>query len=142
MRVLEVYPEDLPRVLGEDCVTLGQGEYGKYCVSWDCVSSGLNTRPVQTRRMPVTAVVTGSSNHCLHRAPGSISSTLSFPHVSVDEIDRYCLKNLTEDFLNFLTSNSSSYLVSHLLVLYHTSCNLCMLYFIMMTMLLLCFACT
>ena len=34
VRVLEVYPEDLPRVLGEVCVTLAQGEYGKDCVSW------------------------------------------------------------------------------------------------------------
>ena len=78
VRVLEVYPEDLPRVLGEVCVTLAQGEYGKDCVSWDCVSSGLNTRPLRTKRTTVTAVGTGSSNHCLHRAPGSISSILHF----------------------------------------------------------------
>ena len=68
VRVLEVYPEDLPQVLGEDCVTLAQGEYGKDSVSLDSVSSGLNTRPLQTRRTTVTAVGTGSSNHCLHRA--------------------------------------------------------------------------
>ena len=139
---LEVYSEDLPRVLGEVYVTLAQGEYGKDCVSWDCVSFYLNTKPLWTRRTTITAVRTGSSNHCLHWAPGSISSTLSFPRKLVDEIDCYCLKNFTEDFLNFLTSNSSSYLVLHLLILYHATCNLCMLYFIMMTMLLLCFSST
>ena len=35
---LEVTCEDLPRVLGEVCVTLAQGEYDE-----DCVSLGLNT---------------------------------------------------------------------------------------------------
>ena len=35
-------PEDLPRVLGEVCVALSQGEYGE-----DCVSSSLNTQPLQ-----------------------------------------------------------------------------------------------
>ena len=33
VRVLEVYPEDLPRVLGEVCVTLAQGEFGEDRVS-------------------------------------------------------------------------------------------------------------
>ena len=55
LRVLEVYPEDLPRVLGEDCVTLAQGVYSK-----DCVSFCLNTKPLQTRRMTFTAFGTGS----------------------------------------------------------------------------------
>src|SRR5215216_7890112 len=59
-----------------------------------------------TRRTTVIAVGTGLPNHCLHRATGSISSTLSFPHSCVDVLDRYCLKTLTEDFLNFLNSNS------------------------------------
>ena len=39
---LEVTCEDLPRVLGEVCVILAQGEYGE-----DCVSSSLNTQPLQ-----------------------------------------------------------------------------------------------
>jgi hypothetical protein len=60
-----------------------------------------------TRRTTVTAVGTGLPNHCLHRATGSISSTLSFPHSCIDELDCYYLKNLTEDFLNFLNPNSS-----------------------------------
>ena len=55
-----------------------------------------------TRRTTVTVVGTGLPNHCLHRATGSISSTLPFPHSYTVVLDRYCLKTLTEDFLNFL----------------------------------------
>ena len=60
-----------------------------------------------TRRTTVTTVGTGLLNHRLHQATGSISSTLPFPHSCVEVIDRYCLKTLTEDFLNFLNPNSS-----------------------------------
>ena len=60
-----------------------------------------------TRHTAVTAVGTGLPNYCLHRATGSISSTLSFPHSCIDELDCHYLKNLTEDFLNFLNPNSS-----------------------------------
>ena len=60
-----------------------------------------------TRRTTVTAVGTGLPNHRLHQAIGSISSNLSFSHSCVDEFDRYPLKTLTEDFLNFLNSISS-----------------------------------
>ena len=38
---------------------------------------------------------------------GSISSTLSFPHVCCCVPVHICLKTLTEDFLNFLSSISS-----------------------------------
>ena len=38
---------------------------------------------------------------------GSISSTLSFPHYCVVCLSYLCLKTLTEDFLNFLSSISS-----------------------------------
>ena len=67
-----------------------------------------------------------STNHCLHRATGSISSTLSFPHSCVDELDRYCLKTLTEDFLNFLNPISSVTLSSTCLSCF--SRYLCSLY--------------
>src|SRR6266536_2329328 len=60
-----------------------------------------------TRRITITAVGTGLPNHCLHRATGSISSTLSFPHYCVEVLDRFCLKTLTKDFLNFLNPISS-----------------------------------
>ena len=92
--------------------------------------------------MSVTAVGTGLPNHRLHQATGSISSTLSFPHSCVDEIDHYCLKTLTEDFLNFLNPNSSVTLSSACLSCLQATCALCMFHFIMMTMLLLCYACT
>ena len=79
-----------------------------------------------TRRTIVTAVGTGLPNHCLHQATGSISSTLSFPHSCVDVLDRYCLKTLTEDFLNFLNPNSSVFLSSACLSCLHATCALCL----------------
>src|SRR3989337_1833696 len=72
----------------------------------------------------------------------SISSTLSLPRSCVDEIDRYCLKTLTEDFLNFLNPISSVILSFACLSCFHATCALCMFHFIMMTMLLLCYAWT
>ena len=77
-----------------------------------------------TRRTTVTAVGTGLPNHCLHQATGSISSTLSFPHSCVDEPDHYCLKTLTEDFLNFLNPNSSVTLSSACLSCLYSSCTM------------------
>ena len=93
-----------------------------------------------TRRTTVTAVGTGLPNHCLHQATGLISSTLSFPHSCVEVLDRYCLKTLTEDFLNFLSSIS--------LVCLSLACISCVMlsvlcacfHFIMMTMLVFCYA--
>ena len=96
----------------------------------------------RTRRTIVRAVGTRLPNHRLHQAIGSISSTLSFPHSCVDVFDRYCLKTLTEDFLNFLNPISSVTLSSACLSYLHATCTLCMFHFIMMTMLLLCYACT
>ena len=95
-----------------------------------------------TRRTIVTAVGTGLPNHRLHQATGSISSTLSFPHSCVDVLDRYGLKTLTEDFLNFLNPISSVTLSSACLSCLHATCSLCMFHFTMMTMLLLYYACT
>ena len=60
-----------------------------------------------TRRTTLTVVGTGLPNNYLHRATGYISSTLSFPHLFVVELDRYCLRTLTADFLNFLNPISS-----------------------------------
>ena len=130
-------PEDLPRVIGRGlCGLSSRRIQSGLCV---LMFKYLDT---PTRRTTVTAVGTGPPNHCLHRATSSISSTLSFPHSCVDVLDRYCLKTLTEDFLNFLNPNSSVTLSSACLSCLHASCALCMLHFIMMTMLLLCYACT
>ena len=95
-----------------------------------------------TRRTIVTTVGTGLPNHCLHLAIGSISSTLSFPHSCIDELDHYCVKTLTEDFLNFLNPISSVTLSSARLSCLHATCALCMFHFIMMTVYLSCYACT
>ena len=82
-----------------------------------------------TRRMIVTAVGTRLPNHYLHQATGSISSTLSFPHSCIGEIDRYCLKTLTEDFLNLLNPISSVILSSAYLSCLHATCALCTFHF-------------
>ena len=95
-----------------------------------------------TRRTTVTSVRTGLPNHRLHQATGSISSTLSFPHSCVDEIDRYYLNTLTEDFLNFLNPISSVTLSSACLSCFHATCALCLFHIIMMNVLLPCYACT
>ena len=82
-----------------------------------------------SRRTTVTTIGTGLPNHRLHRAVGSISSTLSFPHSCVDELDRYCLKTLTEDFLNFLNPISSVSLSSACISCVYASCTLCLFSF-------------
>ena len=95
-------PEDLPRVIGRGlCDLISRRIRCGLCVL------KFKYLAAPTRRTTVIAVGTGLPNHCLHRATGSISSTLSFSHSCVDEIDCYCLKILTEDFLYFLNPNSS-----------------------------------
>ena len=91
---LEVTCEDLPRVLGEACVILAQGEYGE-----DCVSSSLNTQPIQPDVQVPQLLELVYQIIVFTKPTGSISSTLSFPHSCVDEPNHYCLKTLTEDFL-------------------------------------------
>ena len=82
-----------------------------------------------TRRTTVTVVGTSLPNHCLHRATGSISSTLSFPHFCVEVIDHYYLKTLTEDFLTFLNPISSVSLSSACLFCDYATCTLCLFSF-------------
>src|SRR5215216_3613938 len=79
-----------------------------------------------TRCTTITAVGTGLPNHCLHRATGSISSTRLFPRILTVVLDRYCLKTLTEDFLNFLISISSVSLSSTCLSCVYAFCTLCL----------------
>ena len=57
---------------------------------------------------------------------GSISSTLSFPHYYVVCLSYLCLKTLTEDFLNFLSSISLVCLSSSRAILCLRFCTLCL----------------
>ena len=82
-----------------------------------------------TRCTTETTVGTGLPNHHLHQATGSISSTLRFPHFCVEVLDRYCLKTLTEDFLNFLNPISSVTLSSACLSCVYAICTLCLFSF-------------
>ena len=82
-----------------------------------------------TRHTTVTSVGNGLPNHRLHQDTGSMSSTLSFPHSCVEVLDRYCLKTLTEDFLNFLNPISSVSLSSACLSCLHATCTLCLFSF-------------
>jgi hypothetical protein len=94
-----------------------------------------------TRRTTVTAVGTSLPNHCLHRATGSISSTLLFPqYCAVNLIAivwRLWLKTFSISSVQFLqlVCLQPAYPVFTLLVL--CAC----FHFIMMTVLLLCYAC-
>ena len=98
---LEVCPEDLPRVLGEDCVSLAQGEYGRDCVSRDWVSFGFNTKPLQTRCTTVTAVGTGSSTTVFTKNRVLIPQLFTFFVLCVDDFHCDCLKNLLKTFSEF-----------------------------------------
>ena len=80
-------------------------------------------------RTTVTSVGTGLPNHCLHRATSSISSTLPLPQLLTVVLDRYCLKTLTEDFHNFLSSSSSVGLSSACLSCVYAFCTLCLFSF-------------
>ena len=82
-----------------------------------------------TRCTTVTVVGTGLPNHCLHQAyrfyflNPSISSLLCCVLVHI------CLKTLTEDFLNFLSSISSVCLSSSCLSCAYAFCTLCLFSF-------------
>ena len=91
---LEVTYEDLPLLLGEVCVILAQGEYGE-----DCVSLSLNTQPLQPDVQLSQQLELVYQIIIFTKPTSSISSTLSFPQLCIDEPDHYWLKTLTEDFL-------------------------------------------
>ena len=82
-----------------------------------------------TRRTTVSGVGTGLPNHCLHQAywfyflNHSISSLLCCVLVHI------CLKTLTKDFLNFLSSISSVCLSSSCLSSVYAFCTLCLFSF-------------
>ena len=114
--------------LGDVCVTLAQGEYGEDWVSWAaCSATGcpglcvleFKYSAAPTRCTTETAVGTGLPNNCLHQAywfyfiNSFISSCLLLCACSY-----LCLKTLTEDFLNFLSSISSVCLSSSCVILW------------------------
>ena len=83
-------------------MTLAQGEYGE-----DWVSLSLNTQPLQPDVQLRQQLELVNQIVVFTELTGSISSTLSFPHVCCCVLVHICLKTLTEDFLNFLSSISS-----------------------------------
>ena len=100
-------------------MTLAEEEYGE-----DCVSSGSNTQPLQPDVQLSQQLELVYQIIVFTKPIGSISTTLSFPHSCVDELDHYCLKTLTEDFLYFLNPISSVTLSSACLSYVHAFCTL------------------
>ena len=106
----------------------------------DRVSSSLNTQPLQPDVQLRQQLELVYQIIVFTKPTGSISTTLSFPHVSCCVSVHICLKTLTEDFLNFLSSISSVCLSSFLCYHVFTLSVLCdCLRFIMMTMLVFCY---
>ena len=133
-------PEDLPRVIGR-----GLCEFSSRRIRWglcvrDWVSSSLNTQPLQPDVQLRQQLELVYQIIVFIELTGSISSTLSFPHVCCCVPVRICLKTLTEDFLNFLSSISSVCPSSSLCYPVFTLSVLCAcLHFIMMSMLVFCY---
>ena len=79
-----------------------------------------------TRRTTVTAVGTGLPNHCLHRANWFYFLNPSISSLLCCVLIHICLKTLTEDFLNFLSSISSVCLSSSCVILCLRFCTPCL----------------
>src|SRR3990170_406283 len=82
-----------------------------------------------TRRITVTSVGTGLPNHCLHRANWFYFLNPCIPSLLWCVLDCHCLKTLTEDFLNFLSSISSVSLSSAYLSCVYATCTMCLFSF-------------
>ena len=82
-----------------------------------------------TRRTTITVVGTGLPNHCLHRANRFYFLNPFISSLLCCILDRYYLKTLTEDFLNFLSSISSVFLSSSCLSCVYAFCTLCVFSF-------------
>ena len=82
-----------------------------------------------TRRTTITTVGTGLPNHCLHRDNWFYFLNPSISSLPCCVLDRYCLKTLTKDFLNFLSSISSVSLSSVCLSCVYALCTLCLFSF-------------
>ena len=92
----------------------------------DCVSSSLNTQPLQPDVQLRQQLELVYQIIVFTKPTGSISSTLSFPHCCCCVLVHICLKTLTEDFLNFLSSISSVCLSSSCVILCLRFCTLCL----------------
>ena len=77
-----------------------------------------------TRRTTVIAVGTGLPNHCIHQAYWFYFLNPFISSLLCCVLDCYCLKTLTEDFLNFLSSISSVCLSSSVLSCAYAFCTL------------------
>ena len=82
-----------------------------------------------TRRTTVTTVGTGRPNQCLHRANWFYLLNPSISSLLCCVLDCYCLKTLSEDFLNFLSAVSSVSLSSTCLSCVYAFCTLCLFSF-------------
>ena len=87
------------------------------------MSSSLNTQPLQPDVQLRQQLELVYQIIVFTKLTGSISSTLSFPHYCVVCLSYLCLKTLTEDFLNFLSSISSVCLSSSCV---YAFCILCL----------------
>ena len=106
----------------------------------DCVFSSLNTQPLQPDVQLRQQLELVYQIIVFTKLTGSISSTLSFPHYCVERCSYLCLKTLTEDFLKFLSTISSVCLSSSCYPVFTLSVLCASLHFIMMTMLVFCYA--
>ena len=111
-------PEDLPRVIGRGLCDLSSRRIRWGLCVRDWVSSSLNTQPLQPDVQLRQQLELVYQIIVFTKLTGSISSTLSFPHYSCCVLVHICLKTLTEDFLNFLSSISSVCLSSSCVILW------------------------
>ena len=111
-------PEDLPRVIWWGLCDLSSRRIRWGLCFRDCVSSGLNTYPLQPDVQLSQQLELVYQIIVFTKPTSSISSTLSFPHYSCCVLVHICLKTLTEDFLNFLSSISSVCLSSPCVILW------------------------
>src|SRR3954469_4621705 len=99
-------PEDLPRVIGRGLCVLSSRRIRRGLCVRDWVSSSLNTQPLQPDVQLRQQLELVYQIIVFTKLTSSISSTLSFPHYCVICYSYLCLKTLTEDFHNFLSSIS------------------------------------
>ena len=100
---------------------LAQGEYSE-----DCVSSSLNTQPLQPDVQLRHQLELVYQIIVFTKLTGPIYSTLSFPHFYCCVLVHICLKTLTEDFLNYASSISLVRLSSSCV---YAFCTLCLFSF-------------
>ena len=121
-------PEDLPRVIGRGLCDLSSRRIRWGLCPGLCVPR-FKYLAAPTRRTTVTTVGTGLPNHYLHEAYWFYFLNPSISSLLCCVLDHYCLKTLTEDFLNFLSPISSVCLSSSCLSCAYAFCTLCLFSF-------------